>query len=120
MNSTKLKYPLIVKRRKMCLMSLRDLAAKIGVSYQALSDYEHGKYPPNPEVFKKLKKALNLEGTIIDFFGREALKIKHIKYLRTERCKVEGCNEVPVCLHMCERHYSRFCHQRQKARAVES
>jgi DNA-binding XRE family transcriptional regulator len=65
-----LKYPFIRKQRKRFLMGSRELAAKIGISHTALCDYETGKYPPSLEVFVKLKKALRLEGSIEDYFGR--------------------------------------------------
>ena len=119
-NETQLKYPLIRKKRKMHLLSLRDLAAKIGVSYQALSDYEHGKYPPPSAVFNKLKKMLNLEGTVVDFFGRAPLKVKCTRYMLTERCKIPDCNKQPVCVHLCRKHYSQLCYRRSKAKTSES
>jgi transcriptional regulator with XRE-family HTH domain len=113
-----LQYPLIRKRRQAHLMGIRELAAKIGVSRQALSDYENGKYPPTDEVFAKLKKALRLEGTVIDYFGRAGKKIKNQRYSMDSKCKIDGCDAIPVCKDMCMKHYCK--HRKLKKERAKS
>lgn len=48
------------KRIKMNLTQ-EELAKKIGVTKQSISDYERGRSDPSPKTMKKIAKALNSE-----------------------------------------------------------
>lgn len=48
------------RRRKYLLLSLREVAEKIGISYGKLSEIENGKRPANTNELKKLKEVLLL------------------------------------------------------------
>jgi len=93
--------------RKARRLSYRALAAKIGVSYQAISDYEKGKYPPIPEVWKKLKKALALPGKPEDYWGSVGQVGRPPTYDENSVCKEPGCKEKPLAKGLCSKHYSR-------------
>jgi Zn-dependent peptidase ImmA (M78 family)/DNA-binding XRE family transcriptional regulator len=57
----------IRQARKMKALSLRDLAAKVGLSAQAISNYENGKDLPSSEVLLHLARALDRK---VEFFLR--------------------------------------------------
>jgi DNA-binding XRE family transcriptional regulator len=94
-------------RRKKGL-TLRDLAAKVGVSRQALSSYERGDYPPSEEIWKKLKEILNLPGMPKDYWGRLAQGGRIRKYNKGDTCFIEGCDLLPVSKGLCRRHYNQL------------
>lgn len=88
-------------------LSYRALAKKVGVSYQAISDYEKGKYPPIPEVWRKLKKALALPGEAEDYWGAVGHVGRPPTYDDDSSCKEPGCKERPLAKGLCSKHYSR-------------
>jgi len=83
------------------------LASLIGVSRTAILDYEKNKYPPNPEVWEKLKAILELPGEFSDYFDRENAGIGNKKYTEDSQCSVEGCTERPVAKWLCRAHYTQ-------------
>ncbi len=102
-NPGKLKYPLLRKHRLMRLFGIREMAAKIGISRQALSCYERGIYPPSVDVFERLKKALGLKGDFFEYFERTARS--PVARRAKKRCKARKCNDVAVCDGRCIDHY---------------
>lgn len=113
---TDLKYPLIKKKRVSCLMGIRELANKIGVSRQTLCDYEHGKYPPSEEVFKLLCKVLGLKGSIFEYYGREPKKL----LMREKICSHKKCGNPVLCRNVCAYHYKQLTPKRRMPRKKTS
>jgi transcriptional regulator with XRE-family HTH domain len=102
------KSPKLIKRkREACLMSIREMAKKLGISRQTWLNYESGKNPPPSEVWELMKKFLALKGTIVDYWGREQKDAGNKKYPDDARCKIAGCKERPVSTGYCTRHYQR-------------
>lgn len=91
--------------RKEKKLTLRKLASLVGVSRQAILDYENLKYPPRPEVWEKLKTGLELPGEFSDYFDREYNGTRNKKYAEDDQCSVEGCTEKPVAKWLCRVHY---------------
>lgn len=57
-------------------MSLRELAQRVGVSYEAIRKYEQGRLTPNSEMLLKLAYAL---GKPVDYFRPSAIQIGSIQ-----------------------------------------
>jgi len=95
------------ENRKARRLSYRALASKVGVSYQAISDYEKGKYPPIPEVWKKLKRALALPGDAEDYWGSQGRVGRPPTYGKDATCAEKGCSDRPIAKGLCSKHYSR-------------
>jgi len=96
--------------------TMRGLADAVGVSRQAISSYEHGEYPPREDVWKMLQKVLRIpkDQTVEDFWGREAHIGKDRLYEDDDKCSIKGCENAPVCLGYCRKHYQRVrYHQKQ-------
>lgn len=55
--------------RKTNNLKQKDLAFKVGVKTNTISQYELGKRNPNPDILKKIAKALNC--TIDDLLNEE-------------------------------------------------
>lgn len=108
-----LKYNLVQRKRQACLMSIREMAKKLGVSRQTWLNYESGKNPPPTELWEKIKKFLALQGSVEDYWGREQKDAGNQKYAEDAVCKVAGCSDKPVSKGYCARHY-----QRERMRAV--
>lgn len=94
-------------RRKKGL-TLRELAAKVGVSRQALSSYERGDYPPSESVWLKLKEILKLPGNPKDYWGRLAQGGRIRKYNEGDTCFIDGCDRIPISKGLCRRHYNQL------------
>ncbi len=102
------KSPKLIKRkREACLISIREMARKVGVSRQTWLNYETGKNPPPQEVWEKIKRFLALKGDIVDYWGREQKESGNQKYQDNAVCKIAGCKERPVSKGYCTRHYQR-------------
>lgn len=93
--------------RKEKKLTLRKLASLVGVSRQAILDFENKKYPPRPEVWKKLKFILELPGEFSAYFDRENAGTGNKKYTEDSQCSVAGCTEKPVAKWLCRRHYTQ-------------
>ena len=100
--------------RKKKALTLRKLASLVGVSRTAILDYENLKYPPNQEVWEKLKSILELPGEFSDYFDRKNLGPGNRKYTEDAQCKVEGCTEKPVAKWLCRKHYIQSRSQANK------
>lgn len=98
---------LIRRKREACLMSIREMAKKVGVSRQTWLNYETGKNPPSEEVWERMKKFLALKGDIVEYWGREQKESGNKRYLADAVCKITGCKEHPVSAGYCIRHYQR-------------
>jgi transcriptional regulator with XRE-family HTH domain len=103
MNHKKLRK--VKEARNRLGFTLRELEEVIGVSRQALSAYERGEYPPRQEVWKKLKKALKLKGTVESYWGRSASAGKARLYHEGDKCYVKGCDNAPISKGLCRKHY---------------
>lgn len=93
--------------RKEKKLTLRKLASLVDVSRQTILDFENKKYPPHPDVWKKLKSILELPGEFSDYFDRAYRGTKNRKYKEDSQCSVEGCTEKPRAKWMCGRHYTQ-------------
>ena len=109
----------IKDRRKELKLSLRALAEKVGVTHQAISDWEKGIYPATREAFFVLREVLSLPGKYEDYFAREAAAGKPRKYHDHSQCKVEGCEDKPISRGMCRKHYQIDRYHRMKKEAAE-
>lgn len=95
--------------RKKKKLTLRKLASLVGVSRQTILDYENLRYPPRPEIWEKLKVALDLPGEFSDYFDRTVtVRGKYMKYTKDSICTFEGCTEKPVAKGYCRRHYCQM------------
>lgn len=93
-------------------LTLQELSEEVGVTRQALSAYERGEYPPMPEVWEKLKKALDLKHTPKYYWGRVGKMGKPRMYKEGDVCYIEGCTNAPVCKGLCRKHYQRVRYHR--------
>jgi transcriptional regulator with XRE-family HTH domain len=107
-----LKYVLFRKHRLMRLLGLRELALKVGISRQTLSDYERGLYPPTIEIFERLQKSLGLTGDIVEYFGRRPKATPQKKI----PCCVKDCENKAYCKNMCRAHYERMLDKKNAAK----
>jgi len=92
----------------------RKLAKAVGVSYEAISAYEHGKYPPREDVWEKIKECLGFTGGVEEIWGRPSHNGRGKKYNEGDKCCMDGCNAPPVSKGMCRQHYSRLRYQHDK------
>ncbi len=91
--------------RKAKGLTVRALAEKVGVSRQAISDYERDKYMPSNAVFEKLHEVLELNsGNIFDFFTK---KTRKQRYDENSHCFVFGCKNKPMAKSLCRKHYAQ-------------
>ena len=88
-------------------LTVRELAEKLGVSRQAVCDYEAGRYPPIPEVWEKLRRALSLAGSEADYFGRPGHRGAAKLYDENSICKIKGCDRPAIARGVCRKHYQR-------------
>lgn len=82
-------------------LTLREFAENLGVSRQAVFNYENGVNCPTEEVFEKMKKLLNLKGKYEDWFVVKPIA----KYTDKDVCLKEGCKKRPASKGYCMTHY---------------
>jgi len=99
------RFDILRRRRKELKLTLRELADIVGVSRQAVCDWEHGRFPPTGENWSALKKILGLPGNVEDYFGRKASIGRQPKYNENTKCIFMGCGERVVAKKMCRKHY---------------
>lgn len=98
------KLEMVVARRKGLRLSLRKLAEKVGVSRQAVLDYERGIYGPGPEVWEKMKDVLGLEGEAKEYWSKLGIRGRP----RKQKCKVAKCTNPVIAQSLCEKHYQKM------------
>jgi len=95
--------------RKEKKLTLRALASLVGVSRQAILDYERLKYPPKDIVWKRLKDVLDLPGEFFDYFEYAAgTGGRNMQYTEDSICAFAGCKERPIAKGCCRRHYNKL------------
>ena len=97
--------PLRAKRMARNL-SLRSLAKKVGVSYQAIANYENAINVPSPDVWKKIKNVLELDGDTADYF-EEKIQGRPAQW-DGKGCAFEGCERDASTLGLCTVHYMQY------------
>jgi len=89
-------------------LSLRELAKMVGVSRQAISNYEAAVNIPTADVWDRLSGALELEGTYADYFGQdEPITSGRPTLWDGQHCQFEGCDRPVAAKGLCTTHYAQ-------------
>ena len=86
----------ILKLRKKNGLSQEELAEKIGVTRQTISNWELGDTSPNPEQLKKLSKELNV--SIDDLLDNDIKDLLVKKVSNTEKVSITSLNLLKIVL----------------------
>lgn len=101
------------RARKAKKLTLRKLAAMVGVSRTTILNYEKKIHSPTQETWIKLKAILDLPGEFSDYFDRKNYGPGRRK-CDDSQCSIEGCLEKPVAKRLCKKHYAQSRSQSNK------